>query len=1375
MKKFLSLFIALCLLMITVIPIFAAETSDKVFEQAVDFSPIAPGTEVWADGGKVTHPNAYSEAGIWVDDPASFGLGADKLDHNGVRSGDANGDGFSDSIYFFDVGNHGCRFTLGFNKQNDFTGAEAIAIRLYNPTGNGWGKKEFGHVKLTLYDTDGNAYSMLESKKTPKGTVSSFISLAEKTLTTRYVPISGYSGFLGKEDGWYIIDLSAFEAGLDISKLAKINFDIDTRAGYYPGIKNIGFVYDIGKFVKNEIGIDYKEPKEIVYNSAVDFSPVAPGTEVWADGGVVTYPNAYSEAGIWVDDTASLGLGADKLDHNGIRSADTNKDGISDVIYFYDVGMHGCRFTIGFNRQKDFTGATAIAINMGKYTGYGFPDGSIAQLTMTLYDTDGHSYPMLTPDKVSNETVSSFAMPESEDYISTNVSTDGYCGMVSCKSGWYVIDLTAFGTELDVSKLDKIKFDITTHDNWYPAIYDIGFINDSMDFVHGVTNFIGYNRINLTAEDNLNVNFTVNGETMKKAMPGETVLVNATPSGNEEVYLIKVIDKSGKEIPVNGTSFVMPESDVTVFVSAGVGSVKIPVVDDMYSNIWDISDLTCADYRDDAEKRDLALDTSSELYKSGIIVNREPIGAGKTSTNFHGFWADDFNNDGIVEKLRIDPYDTNGVRFTAGINTTSIPENSEAIVVRIDNRISEQAAGHLMRLNLALHGSKGKTSKLKTDDSNAVIHFIEEINGTVSTYKLMDTNAILPAEMSGWVVIPLDSFKGLTDLKNYNALAFDIESELSTFTSIHEIGVTNDIDEFFRIVKRNPTLHNINFASTEKGTVSANYNSAKAGTKVTLKYSLNDNYIVDTVKLKYGSGKEVPLDSKNFIMPNDSITIIPTFKEAAFKSYKKLKDLKTTIIDIDLPKASYDATNGETEFTELLEKGLLVKNEDVGFRVSGNNKAYNLNGLYIEENSEGDKGLRLWTHDTFGMSVTLKADEVKDHMEYNSIALYIDNEGCPEYTDSNGPYFALELFTHGDDGVLDIKNSITVKPTDQLWGTTVTLVDDTTGIVTEVPLGYSPEEASSLDNNEKYYSQFFLPNGFKGWILVPFDYFNKNFDDHSIGAVRFDYKSSYWYYRTTIYEAALVSSVEDFLRVATLPNYSVDYEEEDIEIIDKSVFELYKDTDRTVRVNVNKDFIPQYFWTFKGDDITKFIDLNPIIKRLDENESNLNKFYNNFEETVIYKIEANDFPGKATISFDVSWDFGEDTKVTLYRYDPATGKFDSLKQTNSPKLGFIGFDFTSGGYYALSSTLPTNESVDTVTKEPDKDKNIITNTQTITENRGHYETIPGKEKYKTVTKITYGSLQTWFIIVLVVIGLVLVSGVVVTVLLVKKCRRSKNV
>lgn len=1127
------------------------------------------------------------------------------------------------------------------------------------------------------------------------------------------------------------------------------------------------------------------------YIPAVTFEGLTPGqyrdTGATSWDGTIPADSEIITEGIWVDPIEMMGFNdhsleefpGDKTNMHGFIANDEDEDGKTESISAIPNNNSGLQFTLGVNTSNNFSSAKGIAIHIDCDHPTAWNGSELLWINLTLIDSQGNTF-CYKPRTEAVGANAFYATLDDDNIIETAISSDGYGYWLGNRDGWYVIDLSVFEEGFDIGDITKINIKAAS---WWEAnmtIADVGFVTDSRSFVYDITGYYFNKEIELKSTSNADVKFKIDNKTYKsKARPGQTVLIEAAPFDGYEIYQIDVVGADGKEIPLQGTSFIMPQQDVAVTVNAKKSAVKAPKVSEMYAAVWDLSGINSGSYRD-GEKRDFAIDTANALYANGVIVNREKIGAGSTATNFHGFWADDFDNDGVVERLRVEPHDKNGIRFTAGISTSDIPENSEAIAIRIDNQISKLQPRKLMKLNLAFYDSDGNSAPLKTGSyaGELQIHFIADASGKISSYNLKDTTAILPGKGSGWVVVPLAAFDGLDDIKDYNALAFDLESDSNTFTAIYEIGITNDMDEIIKVFSRNPTMHEVKVGEAVNGTVSADYTSAAVGTTVKIDYSPDDGYVFDAAKVKYQSGKEYVITDKSFVMPNESVTVTALFKDSPYKSAKLLKDVKTSIIDIDLPTEDYYVGDGLNDFSELFEKGLLARYEDESFRLNGSENSYNLNGLYIEENDDGDKGLRLWPYNNLGMSVTLKADKVSDSVDYKAIAVYIDNRGTNEYNDPNGPYFTLELYPFDSNGEPDMSKPKTVKATDKLWGTKVHLIDDETGIVTEQPLGYSPEDASKLNADQKYYTRFFLPDGFKGWMLIPFDYFGQEINARDIGAVRFNYGYCWWYYMSVIYEVALVPSMSDFLRIAGLPNYEVQYEQDEIEIVDKSVFELYEGTARKINITVNKDYTPFYTWTFEGKSIKKAVDFNPEIKRFEEDESKLSEFYDDYEGTLIYNIAATEFPAEANVKFDVSWDYLDGTKVSLYRYDMSTGKFTELNKQSTVSAGYVSFSFKDGGYYAISSALPTKlekfEGSNDEKEDDLTDKTIITDTITVTDKRGHYETVPGKEKYKTVTKITYDGLATWFIIVLVATGVVLVAGSAVTVVIIKR-RRAKKI
>ena len=65
----------------------------------------------------------------------------------------------------------------------------------------------------------------------------------------------------------------------------------------------------------------------------------------------------------------------------------------------------------------------------------------------------------------------------------------------------------------------------------------------------------------------------------------------------------------------------------------------------------------------------------------------------------------------------------------------------------------------------------------------------------------------------------------------------------------------------------------------------------------------------------------------------------------------------------------------------------------------------------------------------------------------------------------------------------------------------------------------------------------------------------------------------------------------------------------------------------------------------------------------------------------------------------------------------------------------------------------------------------ITNTYEVEEKSGHYETIPGTQRYKTVRTTHFDGFKTWFIVLLVAGGVVVAAGITVTVIILVKRKK----
>lgn len=1125
---------------------------------------------------------------------------------------------------------------------------------------------------------------------------------------------------------------------------------------------------------------------EDYYIPAIDFSNLTPGsyrdTEELGWAGIIPEGAEILTEGIWVDPVESMGFGeplsTGKTNIHGFIANDKNGDGITESISAIPNDNAGIQYTLGINCNNDFTGAKALAVHLNNTihsTLWTYE--AILRLNPTLIDDQGNEYPLMTDiSTISPDEKGYYVQMDTEEIVEGNRAFPGYRAI---KEGWCVYPLAIFEEGFDLSKIKKIRF---YSDSWWesPLTFEsVGFVTDSLEFVRGVSHYYENHEINCPNFEYGTATIKVGEVEKKKARKGQQVTVDIEPYSDYATNTFSVTTNSGETIPVKGTTFIMPDEDVTINVTVKRAPIEPPSVSGFYTNVLDFTGVQEGDYRNDS----CTPDTSSSLYSSGLVVDSETLGIGTDKSNFYGFWAEDLDNDGVVDRLRTDPYDANGMRFTLGIKTEDITVNTEAVVVHIDNQKSNNkdwTSKKLKQMNISLVNGSGEKTELKTGNEASGINicFISDASAKISTYDLKDGMSVVPGKGSGWVVIPVEAFESFTTASNYKAISFDLASGLGVNTVITEIGFTSDIEEIVKIFNRNPTKHSITVVNGENGISFADVTEAAVGSTIGMTYDPDDDFTFDAAIVKGDvTGTEIPLNNVSFIMPNEPVTVTVSFKVSPYTQAKRISDLVTTVVSFeDMNEKSYFVGEGG-DFSELINNGVLVKNEGNGFRADGDNNAYNLKGLYLEKSEAGQMGLRLWPQDYLGMSVTLKTKQIEDAVPYEGMAIYIDNTGCAAYSDKCGPFFNPIVYLKDKNGNPDLNNPIGRKKSNDLWGVEILLIDKNEGTITQKALGYSPDQETVLDDNQKHYSSFFLPDGFCGWCIIPFSYFGAEFKAQDVAAVTMLYEYLWWDYMSTIYEVGFTPSIRDCLRIAELSDVTFEYEYGETEVIDSSVFEEYAGYEGTMSIVVNKDYLPFYVWNLNFEDFKNKVSLNPDITRMTPEEAGVNKFYNAFGDTIMYHFAADSFPGKATIMFDVSWDFADATKLYLYRYNPNTGEFIQTDINAYVKGGNISFEFTEGGWYALGTVLPYNEiPYSTENNTVNVPSTIVVDTTTITQKSGHYETIPGIEKYKTVTTIRAEGFATWFIITLICGGIVLLcGGVTATVLIIKKKKKGRKI
>ena len=120
----------------------------------------------------------------------------------------------------------------------------------------------------------------------------------------------------------------------------------------------------VGAVLINVLTIGFNASAVTNYSSAIDFSVL--NNREWirsADGKVDTNSEIFTD-GIWIDSPEVLGLGEGKLNITGMLPQDSDGDGKTDRLMISPYDKKGMSFTLGFNRNRDFTGATAIAIHI---------------------------------------------------------------------------------------------------------------------------------------------------------------------------------------------------------------------------------------------------------------------------------------------------------------------------------------------------------------------------------------------------------------------------------------------------------------------------------------------------------------------------------------------------------------------------------------------------------------------------------------------------------------------------------------------------------------------------------------------------------------------------------------------------------------------------------------------------------------------------------------------------------------------------------------------------------------------------------------------------------------------------------------------------
>ena len=164
-------------------------------------------------------------------------------------------------------------------------------------------------------------------------------------------------------------------------------------------------------------------------------------------------------------------------------------------------------------------------------------------------------------------------------------------------------------------------------------------------------------------------------------------------------------------------------------------------------------------------------------------------------------------------------------------------------------------------------------------------------------------------------------------------------------------------------------------------------------------------------------------------------------------------------------------------------------------------------------------------------------------------------------------------------------------------------------------------------------------------------------------------------------------------------------------------------------------------------------------------------------DSVYVEVPQKQFPGKMKLTLDVSWDFYDGTHVTVFEFDPISGKMTSTGKETIVESGFATFELTKGGKYLLAIKQLTPHGAKEEEEAPTGPilSETITNSTKVEETTGHYETISGNKKYKTVRTMRFIGYEPWFIVlIIIIIALVLAAGTITAIIIIKKKRRKNN-
>ncbi len=226
----------------------------------------------------------------------------------------------------------------------------------------------------------------------------------------------------------------------------------------------------------------------------------------------------------------------------------------------------------------------------------------------------------------------------------------------------------------------------------------------------------------------------------------------------------------------------------------------IPTVaeSELLDNAMDYSGLTISsgdnrnNYIDAVNGWNCVPDTTTSIFTEGVWVNTNNFGYGAGTTNFHGFYANDLDADGLADSIEAYPWDNGGMNFTLGLNG-NVAANGDGIAIHfsyIDNG-SGFYDGLWINTKLTLN-TANESYALNRDDRAA--YFVENATYNVTVRNLKENSGLIAAKHDGWLVLPIEAF-GNIDTADIESIKFELASTWYYNLRISEISVVSNINE----------------------------------------------------------------------------------------------------------------------------------------------------------------------------------------------------------------------------------------------------------------------------------------------------------------------------------------------------------------------------------------------------------------------------------------------------------------------------------------------------------------------------------------------------------------------------------------------------